>query len=174
MLLWCFSLPCSECRLRRFRFFFPRKDLFEAGTSHAEDKKRTTQLYCRWLSNSRAHSPCTQTNILDGNQLLFSNCPDERLGTFSWNLIQGTHGFEPGTPRTAADCSTTELYPLEYRKLTKHPVFTRIHKTGKKAFALGGTVIFFAFLLKKPTLVASNFFFHTENCFDALILRTGD
>ena len=26
-------------------------------------------------------------------------------------IIQGTHGFEPWTYRTAADCSTTELYP---------------------------------------------------------------
>ena len=25
--------------------------------------------------------------------------------------FQGTHGFEPWTYRTAADCSTTELYP---------------------------------------------------------------
>ena len=71
MLLWCFALSCTECRLRRFRVLFPRKDLFEAGTSHAEDKKQTIQLCCRWLSNSRAHSPCTQTNLLDGNQLLF-------------------------------------------------------------------------------------------------------
>ena len=72
MLLWCSSFSCSECRLRRFRLLFPRKDLFEAGTLHAEDKKRTTQLCCRWLSNSRAHSSCTQTSLLDGNQLLFS------------------------------------------------------------------------------------------------------
>ena len=89
MLPWCFRLSCSECRLRRFRLLFARKDLFEAGTSHAENKKRTTQLYCRWLSNSRTHSPCTQTSILDGNQLLFSNFPDERLGTFSWNINSG-------------------------------------------------------------------------------------
>ena len=27
------------------------------------------------------------------------------------SLFQGTHGFEPWTYRTAADCSTTELYP---------------------------------------------------------------
>ena len=72
MLLWCFSLSCSERRLRRFRLLFPRKHLFEAGTWHAEDKKRTTRLCCRWLSISRAHSPCTQTNLLDGNQFLFS------------------------------------------------------------------------------------------------------
>ena len=72
MLLWCFSFSCSECRLRRFRLLFPRNDLFEAGTSHAEDEKRTTQLCYRWLSNSRAHSPCTQTISLDGSQLLFS------------------------------------------------------------------------------------------------------
>ena len=26
--------------------------------------------------------------------------------------FEGTHGFEPWTYRTAADCSTTELYPL--------------------------------------------------------------
>ena len=25
--------------------------------------------------------------------------------------VEGTHGFEPWTYRTAADCSTTELYP---------------------------------------------------------------
>ena len=72
MLRWCSWLSCSECWLRRFRLLFPRKDLYEARTSHAEDKKRTTQLCCRWLSNSRAHSPCTQTSSLDGNQLVFS------------------------------------------------------------------------------------------------------
>ena len=72
ILLWGFLPSCSECRLRRLRLLFPRKDLFEAGTSHAKDKKRTTQLCCRWLSISRARSPCTQTISLDGNQLLFS------------------------------------------------------------------------------------------------------
>ena len=36
------------------------------------NKKRTTQLCCRWLSNSRSHSACIQTTLLDGNQLLFS------------------------------------------------------------------------------------------------------
>ena len=72
ILLWGFLPSCSECRLRRFSLFFPRKELFEAVTSHAEDKKRTTQLCCRWLSNSRTHSPCIQTTLLDGNQLLFS------------------------------------------------------------------------------------------------------
>ena len=28
-------------------------------------------------------------------------------------FLKGTHGFEPWTYRTAADCSTTELYPLD-------------------------------------------------------------
>ena len=28
--------------------------------------------------------------------------------------IQGTPGFEPGTCRSAVECSTTELYPHEY------------------------------------------------------------
>ena len=30
--------------------------------------------------------------------------------------FKGAHGFEPWTYRTAADCSTTELYPLTYEK----------------------------------------------------------
>ena len=30
-------------------------------------------------------------------------------------LYKGTPGFEPGTSRTAAECSTTELYPAAYR-----------------------------------------------------------
>ena len=72
LLLWCVLPSCSECRLRRFRLFFPRKDLSEAGTFHAGDEKRTTQLCCRWLSTSRAQSPCTQTILLDGNHLLLS------------------------------------------------------------------------------------------------------
>ena len=72
ILLWGFLPSCSEFRLRRFSLFFPRKDLFEAVTSHAEEKNRTTQLCCRWLSNSKAHSACIQTTLLDGNQLLFS------------------------------------------------------------------------------------------------------
>ena len=185
LLLWCFWFSCSECRLRRFRLLFPRKDLFEAGTSNAEDKKRTTQLCCRWLSISRAHSPCTQTILLDGNQLLFSVtklillpsstiAQVNALERFLEIKNEGSTGFERRTSRTSAECSTTELYPLEYRKSTKHSVFTRIHKTGKKAFVLGVTMIFLAFLLRKPTKGASNFFFHTENCFDTGILRTGD
>ncbi len=28
-----------------------------------------------------------------------------------WKTIYGTHGFEPWAYGTAADCSTTELYP---------------------------------------------------------------
>ena len=164
MLLWCFSFSCSEWRLRRLRLLFPRKDLSEAGTSYAEDKKRTTQLCCRWLSNSRSHSPCTQTNLLDGNQFLFSvtklillsSSTTAQVNAFQRFLeiqILWTRGFEPGLSRTEAECSTTELYPLECRKLTRDSVFTRIHGTGKKASVLGVTMIFIALLLRKPTQV---------------------
>ena len=164
ILLWGFLPSCSECRLRRFSLFFPRKDLFEAGTSHAEIKKRTTQLCCRWLSNSRAHSPFRQTISPDGNQLLFSftklillssstNAQVNALKRFLEMKIYGTPGFEPGTSRTAVEWSAFELYPLEYRKSTKHSVCTRIHWTGKKAFVLGVTMIFLAFLLRKSTQV---------------------
>ena len=66
---------------------------------------------------------------------------------------QGTPGFEPGISLTEAECSTTELYRLEYLKSTKDSVFTRIHGTGKKAFVLGVTMIFLAFLLREPTQV---------------------
>ena len=33
------------------------------------------------------------------------------VGSVRGKKFQGTHGFEPWTYRTAADCSTTELYP---------------------------------------------------------------
>ena len=128
---------------------------------------------------------CYQINFTS----FFNNCPvylNASLERFLEIKNEGTvllrfTGFERRTSRTSAECSTTELYPLEYRKSTKHSVFTRIHKTGKKAFVLGVTMIFLAsaeFLLRKPTKGASkgasNFFFHTENCFDTGILRTGD
>ena len=35
----------------------------------------------------------------------------------------GTPGFEPGFSRTSAKRSTTELFPLEYRKSTKHCLY---------------------------------------------------
>ena len=172
MLLWCFLPSCSECRLRRFRLFFPRKDLSEASTSHAEDKKRTTQLCCRWLSTSRAQSPCTQTNLLDSNQLLFSVTKLILLSSstiaqvialerFFEIKIYGTPEFEPGTSRTAAECSTTELYPLQYRESTKQSDFTRILATGKKAFVLGVPIIFIVFLLQTSTQALE--FFSTQS-----------
>ena len=34
--------------------------------------------------------------------------------------FEGTHGFEPWTYRTAADCSTTELYPR--RQIARWPM----------------------------------------------------
>ena len=164
ILLWGFLPSRSERRLTRFSLFSPRKNFFEAVTSHAEGEKRTTQLCWRWLSNSRAQSPCTQTNLLDGNQLLFSVTKLNLLS--SWTTAQmnafqrfleikiyGTAGFEPGTSRIAEDCSTSELYPLEYRTSTKHSVCTRIHKTGEKAFVLAVTMIFLALMLRKPTHV---------------------
>ena len=116
------------------------------------------------MSISRAHSPCTQTILLDGNQLLFSVTKLILLSSSTIAQVnalerfleiknEGRRGFERRTSRTSAECSTTELYPLEYRKSTKHSVFTRIHKTGKKAFVLGVIMIFLAFLLRKPTQV---------------------
>ena len=39
-----------------------------------------------------------------------------------WKKFQGTHGFEPWTYRTAADCSTTELYPQHMNITTKFVV----------------------------------------------------
>ena len=37
-------------------------------------------------------------------------------------ISQGTHGFEPWTYRTAADCSTTELYPQSILRVTEFVV----------------------------------------------------
>ena len=47
MWLCCFSLSCSECRLRRFRLFSNAKNCFDAGTSHTADQNCTARLCCR-------------------------------------------------------------------------------------------------------------------------------
>ena len=122
MLLWCFLLSCSECRLRRFILFFHAKNCFRAGTS----------LTVTFLSN---------------------NCPGERFETFSSILSKGDSRV---SSRYAWDCSRMLYYWVisrEFRNSTKQPVFTRIHKTGKKAFVLGDNMIFLAFLLRKGTQV---------------------
>ena len=40
---------------------------------------------------------------------------------------QGAPGFEPGTSRSAVECSTTELYPLIYEKLHKYEINNQIY-----------------------------------------------
>ena len=67
VLLYCFLLACSECRLRRFRLFYKASNCLDAGTSHSADKNRTIQPFFRWLSCSTGHSLCTPTNLFDGN-----------------------------------------------------------------------------------------------------------
>ena len=162
MLLWCFSFSCLATET--LQIVVSTQRLFWSRDLACWGKKRTTQLSCRWFSNSRAQSPCTQTNLLDGNQLLFSvtklifisSSTTAQVNAFQRFLeiqILGTRGFEPGLSRTEAECSTTELYPLECRKSTKDSVFTRIHGTGKKASVLGVTMNFIALLLRKPTQV---------------------
>ena len=41
--------------------------------------------------------------------------PDNGRKKYSKNDFEGTPGVEPGTCRTAAGCSTTELYPQDER-----------------------------------------------------------
>ena len=83
----------------------------------------------------------------------FNNCPGERFETFSWDEKLGDTRLRT---RDLSDCNRM-LYHWanspEYSKSTKHSVCTRIHWTGKKAFVLGVTMIFLAFLLRKPTQV---------------------
>ena len=78
--------------------------------------------------NSRAHSACIQTTLLDGNQLLLSQlllsftkltllsssiiAEVNALERFLEIKIEGTLGFEPVTSRTAAECSTLSYIPL--------------------------------------------------------------
>ena len=63
--------------------------------------------------------------VLAGRQFFLDPWPLEYFhGNVSYTsqkfqkLFEGTHGFEPWTYRTAADCSTTELYPQGWHLVT--------------------------------------------------------
>ena len=71
-LLWYFSLPCSDCRLRCYRLALYGKICFEAGTLHTVDKNRAIQLCCWWISRSTRHNHRIHVFVLRGNQLLHS------------------------------------------------------------------------------------------------------
>ncbi len=44
--------------------------------------------------------------------LLYNNIEEDAALLLYKNKIQGAPGIEPGTSRSAVECSTTELYPL--------------------------------------------------------------
>ena len=45
-------------------------------------------------------------------QLSESTFVTRQVIPYKQKVVQGTLGFEPGTSRSAVECSTTELYPL--------------------------------------------------------------
>ena len=51
-----------------------------------------------------------------------------------WRKTKGAPGFEPGTSRSAVECSTTELYPLHTSDLLLSETYVmmteRFYKTG--------------------------------------------
>ena len=96
ILLWGFLPSCSERRLRRFSLFFPRKDLFEAGTLHAEIKKTKYSAMLSVIVNFEGTQPFYANNFTWWQPtpvffyqvnftFFFNNCPGERFETFSWN-----------------------------------------------------------------------------------------
>ena len=50
--------------------------------------------------------------------------------------MKGTHGFEPWTYRTAADCSTTELYPQALKRQCSGVASTYTHKSQSTLVAI--------------------------------------
>ena len=70
--VWYFSLPCSGCRLRRYRLALYGKNCFGAGTLHTVNENLAIQLCCWWFSCSTRHNHCIHVFLLRGNQLLRS------------------------------------------------------------------------------------------------------
>ena len=92
-----------------------------------------------------------------------------RLSPCFWrpckSLFQGTHGFEPWTYRTAADCSTTELYPQgcitvdqewPAYSVTRHRapcwLFCQVSKYPPKFCQRGEEILQFCVLMSRQTV----------------------
>ena len=87
---------------------------FKQGTSRTAAECSTTELFPRCIQTQNItantlrlfeHSYnvfCSESSVLSRSMSFFSSL---------WKLYKGAPGFEPGTSRIAAECSTTELYP---------------------------------------------------------------
>ena len=183
VLLWFISFSCSQNQPRCFKFPFPGKELLW----------RRGLAYRRWILYHSALQSATfffdttvfvVQKVLGGSQLLFSatmlilySSPVDAQVTLpntSLSTNFGTPSFAACTSFPAHEFSATVSSLLVVHNSTKHPIFTRLHISAEKLFFFDATMMFLAFLLRKSTQGASNFFFHTENCFDTGILRTGD
>ena len=119
----CYNVFCSESSVlsRSLSFFYSLSKIIQGDT-----RVRTRDLSdCRWMlyhwAVSPLHafsitSPQTRAGCLSTVTMFFvpsqvysrDRCP---FSLVFQKLYKGTPGFEPGTSRTAAECSTTELYP---------------------------------------------------------------
>ena len=182
-LLWFFTLFQSECRIGRFRLFFRAKSFFQTGTSQTADNFSATQLCSLWLSNLTGHSPCTQTNLLDGYQLLLSvtmivfillqHLHRRSLPYVSLNLqYKGHRSSNQGPVGLQEKALPLNYIPLKF-VARQNPLFAGIHIIGNKVFILDVDIGYLALLLRMPTAVASSFFY-VDNCFNAGISLTAE
>ena len=51
-------------------------------------------------------------------------------------MAQGTPGFEPGTSRSAVECSTTELYPHTFSSISEGSICNTQREFAVYAFVL--------------------------------------
>ena len=119
----CYNVFCSESSVlsRSMSFFSSLSKIIQGDTRvRTRDLSDCSRMLYHWaVSPLHAYSitsPQTRAGCLSTVTMFFvpSQVFSRDRNHFSLvfqKLYKGTPGFEPGTSRTAAECSTTELYP---------------------------------------------------------------
>ena len=121
--LSCYNVFCSESRvLSRWMSFFSSlsKIIQEDTRVRTSDLSDCSRMLYHWaispLHAFSITSPQTRAGYLSTVTMVFVPRQVYSRDRFHFSLVfrklyKGTPGFEPGISRTAAECSTTELYP---------------------------------------------------------------
>ena len=101
-----------------------------------------------WFSGGKFKINCCKTNLRDSGSTFVSKKAKKNT--------EGALGFEPRAYRTAADCSTTELYPQLMKSALHIFFFSEVTKTQRTLF----TNATFCYEL---TILGFNYFYGLED-----------
>ena len=119
----CYNAYCSESSvlLRSMSFFSSLLKIIQGDTRvRTRDLSDCSQMLYHWalsplhtysITSLQTRAGCLKTVTMFFVPSQVYSCDHCQFFLVFQKLYKGTPGFEPGTSRTAAECSTTELYP---------------------------------------------------------------